>query len=90
MHRDDVGHIVLCDHTVALSIALPSRCAAAGRIDTDRGGWIVTGRWGRTNDPDRKGGFEFVFGSPCRFTGSWWYGEADESTVGTAWSGECK
>ncbi len=57
--------------------------------DPDRGGWVVEGRWGRADDPDYDGGFSFLFGSPCGFAGSWWYGD-DDDAVGTAWTGACQ
>lgn len=57
--------------------------------DRDLGGWVVAGRWGRANDPDRHGGFEFVFGSPCTFAGSWWYTGHEQSNA-TNWTGQCQ
>ena len=57
--------------------------------DRDRAVWVVEGSWGRLNDPDRHGGFEFLFSSPCQFAGTWWYSDdAPGDTVN--WTGECQ
>jgi len=56
--------------------------------DRDRAVWVVEGSWGRLNDPDRHGAFEFLFSSPCQFAGIWWYtGDAPGDEVN--WTGEC-
>ncbi|MEO1224613.1 MAG: hypothetical protein AAFX92_10325 [Pseudomonadota bacterium] len=57
--------------------------------DRDRAVWVVEGSWGRLNDPDRHGGFEFLFSSPCQFAGRWWYSGSDAGAA-VNWTGECQ
>jgi hypothetical protein len=57
----------------------------------DLGGWLVEGDWWRANDEDYRGGFAFLFGSPCVFSGTWWYewdGRPEELSF-SGWSGSC-
>ena len=57
--------------------------------DRDRAGWVVVGRWGREDDADTHGGFEFLFSSACQFAGRWWYTGSDAG-VSENWTGECQ
>jgi hypothetical protein len=52
---------------------------------------VVEGRWGRVDDPDRVGGFEFWFSSACSFSGWWWYDNdrPDVESRSPNWTGEC-
>lgn len=57
----------------------------------DLGGWTIEGEWWRANDTDYRGGFIFLFGSPCTFTGTWWYewdGRPSDPDFDD-WSGSC-
>lgn len=57
----------------------------------DLGGWLVEGDWWRANDEDYRGGFAFLFGSPCGFSGTWWYewdGRPEELSF-SGWTGSC-
>ncbi|MEM7443918.1 MAG: hypothetical protein AAF414_11375 [Pseudomonadota bacterium] len=57
--------------------------------DLDRAGWVVEGSWGRQNDPDYRGGFEFLFSSACQFAGTWW-NSGEEPGTAANWTGECR
>jgi len=56
-----------------------------GTLSNQSGKWILSGAWGRKNDPGYKGRFRFTFTSPTDFTGNWWHGSNPENT--TAWTG---
>jgi len=71
----------------------PNKTLAVSVIREDRAHavWVVEGRWGRVDDPDHVGGFEFWFSSACSFSGWWWYDNdrPDVESRSPNWTGEC-
>lgn len=60
-----------------------------GTLEKDLNGtYVLRGEWSRKNNPNKRGGFSFVFDSPTSFKGTYWYEGNPDAT--SKWKGACK